>query len=250
MPEKTDKQKPSSKSKSEKVNQRNNDRHRVPTEALPPPINHTDEPIDVRRNSERVDKVPLLIITTIITGVVTIIVALISNIEKFKPPPLPTVVFTSSSMPSLIPSTTFTPTLMITSSPVYTSTLTLMLTATPFPTKTFSPSATPSCGQLRNSDFKITLPIGTHGAETNGNRVPQLKEHAPIAWEPSYCPLTIKVYRGGVPVRTYDSKQSGEISTDFLVTDYPGFTSGDWIEIKVWIPNATTPSDNIHIKLP
>jgi hypothetical protein len=102
---------------------------------------------------------------------------------------------------------------------------------------------------LRIEDFKLTSPAGAHGPVTDGGQVPQLREHMPITWEPTYCPLTIKVFKGGIPVRTYESKQSGEITTNILLRDYP-FVRGDWIEIKVWIPEASLPSDNVHIKFP
>ena len=179
-------------------------------------------------------------------------IMLLAGILLFAAPPISTALVSTATatdqLSPTLPPFTSPSTVTVTPAATFTAASTATLTLTP--TFTSTPSPTQSCNQLKGENFKITSPTGPHGNVTDGSIVTQLNEHMPITWEPSYCPLTIKVFRGGVPVRTYESKQSGEITTDFLVTDYPSFTSGAWIEIKVWIPGASLPSDNVHIKLP
>lgn len=138
--------------------------------------------------------------------------------------------------------------------PTATETSIPMPTETPVPTLTFTPP--PPCDQLGIADFKLVSPAGLHGFQTDGSKIPQLLEHAPVAWEPSHCPLTIEVYMGGGLVREYFSSMSGSIDTAYIMA-HPEFRntkytleSGDWIEIKIWMEGQGSPSDNMHLLLP
>jgi hypothetical protein len=109
----------------------------------------------------------------------------------------------------------------------------------------------PPCANI--PDFTLISPTGLHGDRTVGDDIPQLNEHASILWCPPDKRMDVALNVGGVEVRKYSSKLSGEIDTAFLMNDYNNGKSlkyGDWVEIKIWEPKAATPSDNLHIKLP
>lgn len=144
--------------------------------------------------------------------------------------------------------------LPITEAPPATQTPIPAATETLVPTLTLAP--TPACDQLGIEDFKLTSPAGLHGSPAFGSKIPQLAEHAPVAWKPSHCPLTIEVYMGGGLVREYFSSMSGLIDTAYIMA-HPEFRntkytleSGDWIEIKIWVEGQSSPSDNVHLLLP
>jgi len=163
---------------------------------------------------------------------------------------------TSKSLECQISPLPVTETPPATQTPISTATETSipMPTETPAPTLTFTPP--PPCDQLGIEDFKLVSPAGLHGFQTDKSKIPQLLEHAPVAWEPSYCLLTIEVYMGGGLVREYFSSISGSIDTAYIMA-HPEFRntkytleSGDWIEIKIWVEGQGSPSDNVHLLLP
>ncbi len=166
------------------------------------------------------------------------------------PTPTLTPTHTSTPTPTPTPLPTLTPTYTPTSIP--TPTLTPTYTPTPVPTLTPTrkpiptPTPTPPCGTI--TSFKITSPVGVHGPVTDGSIVRELKEDAPISWDPSYCPMTIQVYWGSTLRLTWESKKSGEMNTAAISHPH----QFDWVEIKIWIPgaNATAAVDNVHVKLP